>query len=263
MMTKHDNYTVYDYDNLEHGSNLKIDHTVYFDGDPDISDLTSKSIEKIQAMRDKSVSREDAAYEKLRQAVKQWEKEAAITRRYDRAIEYLKIPEAEHTSNEWVKGNSSLDYTSRSNRVYKMSCRIYERSSWRTDSKKYEVTWFIYTNSPKDNGNTQLAGQERTFNTKEDAEKYLSGRIKAYEHLFTEITPPVPDNLIRNFSLYVQILPGYITESMLKEQSAEKAENPLPEKKPSIRKQLAELKQQKNNTSKQEPQKKRSEPEIS
>lgn len=263
MMTRHDNYTVYDYDNLEHGSNLKIDHTVYFDGDPDISDLTSKSIEKIQAMRDKSVSREDAAYEKIRQAVKQWEKEAAITRKYDRAIEYLKISETEHTSNEWVKGYSSLDYTSRSNRVYKMSYRIYERSSWRTDSKKYEVTWFIYTNSPKDNGNTQIAGQERTFNTKAEAEKYLNGRIKAYEHLFSEITPPVPDNLIRNFSLYGQILPGYITESMLKEQAAEKAENTPPEKKPSIRKQLAELKQQNKGVSKQEQTKKRSEPEIS
>ena len=105
MTTKYDNYTVYDYDDLEHGSNLKIDHTVYFDDDPDISDLTSKSIEKIQAMRDKSVSREDAAYEKLKQSVKQWEKEAAVTRRIDRAIEYLKIPETEHTSNEWVKGN--------------------------------------------------------------------------------------------------------------------------------------------------------------
>ena len=239
MTTKYDNYTVYDYDDLEHGSNLKIDHTVYFDDDPDISDLTSKSIEKIQAMRDKSVSREDAAYEKLKQSVKQWEKEAAVTRRIDRAIEYLKIPETEHTSNEWVKGNSSLDYTSRSNRVYKMSCRIYDRSSWRTDSTKYEVSWFIYTNSPKESGNTQIAGQERTFNTKAEAEKYLNGRIKAYEHLFCEITPPVPDNLIRNFSLYGQILPGYITESMQKEKSAEKAENPPPEKKPSPRRKTA------------------------
>ena len=42
--------------------------------------------------------------------------------------------------------------------------------------------------------------------------------------------------------MYGQILPGYITESMLKEQAAEKAENTPPEKKPSIRKQLADNK---------------------
>lgn len=248
------NYSVYDFDSLKHGANIKIDHTIYYKDDTDLSDLLSKPVDKVEAMRDKSVAREDTAYEKVRSAVRQWEKEAAVTRRFDRAIEYLNVPEAKHTSNEWIKGKSDFDYISISNKVYKMSYRIYERSSWRTDDKKYDVSWFLFANSPKDNYNFKIAGQDRVFNTKEEAQKYINGRIKAYEHLFTEISPPIPNDLVQCFSLYGHLLPGYTTEEMQKAQQAEE--------KPSIRKQLNELKGKSKEKTQTEPVKKRTEPEL-
>ena len=43
-------------------------------------------------------------------------------------------------------------------------------------------------------------------------QKYLDGRIKAYSHLFTEISPPVPKEYADGFRVNNQILPGYTIE---------------------------------------------------
>ena len=254
MKTDNSGYTSYDFDYLTEGSSIKLEHSIYVD-ENDMTDLISKPLEKIQAMRDNSAAKEKAAFEKVRQSAQGWEKQAAVTRRLDRAIEYLNVPETEHTSNKWIKGKDEYDYSNISNRVYKMSYRIYERSSWRTDAKKYDVRWFIYTNSPKEHSNVQVAGQEKVCNSKEEAEKYMQGRIKAYSHLFTEISPPIPKEYEKPFKVYGQLLPGYITEEMQKEQ-------PAKQEKPSVRKQLNTLKAQEKNIAPQEPGKTCSAPEL-
>lgn len=258
-MTENADFKSNDYDKLSHGSTLKIEHIIYLK-DRDMSFLISKPLEQLQAMRDGSVAKEKTAFEKMRQAAQNWEKQAAVTRQYDRAIEYLKVPEVEHSSNKWVKAKDEFDYNRISNRVYKMSYRIYERSSWRSDSVKYDVKWDIYTNSPQSQSSYRVASQERVCSTREEAEKYIQGRIKAYSHLFTEISPPIPKELEKSFMVYGQLLPGYITEEM---QKAQEAEKPKAAEKPSVHKQLAALKVQEKNTAPQEPGKSRSAPELS
>ena len=257
-MTENNGYHSYDFDYLTEGSNIKLEHSIYVD-ETDMSDLVSKPLEKLQSMRDSSVAKEKTAFEKVRQAARNWEKQAAVTRQYDRAIAYLEVPEVEHSSNKWVKAKDEFDYNRISNRVYKMSYRIYERSSWRTDTKKYEVRWDIYTNRPQSQNSYKVAGQERVCSTREEAEKYIQGRIKAYSHLFTEISPPIPKELEKSFMVYGQLLPGYITEEM---QKAQETEKPKAAEKPSVRKQLATLKVQEKNTPPQEPDKLRSAPEL-
>lgn len=258
-MTENNGYHSYDFDYLTEGSKIKLEHSIYVD-ETDMSDLVSKPLEKLQAMRDISVAKEKTAFEKVRQAAQNWEKQAAVTRQYDRAIEYLKVPEVEHSSNKWVKAKDEFDYNRISNRVYKMSYRIYERSSYRTDAKKYDVRWDIYTNRPQSQSSYKVAGQERVCSTREEADKYIQGRIKAYSHLFTEISPPIPKELEKSFMVYGQLLPGYITEEM---QKAQEAEKPKTAEKPSIRKQLTTLKaQEKSNTPPQKPDKTRSAPEL-
>lgn len=255
-MRENNGYHSYDFDYLTEGSSIKLEHSIYVD-ETDMSDLVSKPIEKLQAMRDSSVVKEKTAFEKVRQTAKDWEKQAAVTRRFNRAIEYLKVPEVSHTSNKWEKDR--YDKFTISNRVYKMTYDIYERSSWRTHAKKYDVRWSIYTNSPKDNYNLNVAGQERVCSTREEAEKYIQGRIKAYSHLFAEISPPIPKEYENAFRVYGQLLPGYITEEM---QKAQEAEKPKAEEKPSVRKQLAVLKSQEKSAAPQEPGKTRSAPEL-
>ena len=43
-------------------------------------------------------------------------------------------------------------------------------------------------------------------------EKYLNGRIKAYEKLFTEISPVIPPEYAEQFRVNGQLLPGYTVE---------------------------------------------------
>lgn len=200
-------------------------------------------------MREKNIAVEQSAYDKVREAAKEWEKAAAVTSRFDRAVEYLKVPQPTHTANQWVQGE--YDRNSVSNAVYQMSYRIYERSSWRNDDVKYDVKWNIYTNSPNSNYNVKIAGQERVFKTQAEAEKYIQGRIKAYAHLFTEVSPPIPKEYEKCFKVYGHLLPGYTTVEMQKAKEAEK---------PSIRQQLNSLKPQEKSTPKQA--KTRNEPEL-
>lgn len=42
--------------------------------------------------------------------------------------------------------------------------------------------------------------------------KYLEGRKKAYSHLFTEISPPVPEQYKDHFTVHGALLPGYTVE---------------------------------------------------
>ena len=87
----------------------------------------------------------------------------------------------------------------------------------------------------------------------------MQGRIKAYAHLFTENSPPIPDEYTRPFIVHGQLLPGYTTEAMQKAQETEKAKTA--EQKPSIRKQLNSAKVQKK-TESSLPTQKRSAPEL-
>ena len=256
-MRNENDYTVYEYDTLTPGYKAKIEHTVYSGNESDLSDLLKLTVGEISALKEKNIAQEQAAYEKAIGALKDWEALAANTRKYENALDYKSVPEVSHTSNKWEKDSS--DRFTISNKVYKMTYDIYERSSWRNNTVKYDARWHIYTNRPYTQISYKVAGQERACATREEAEKYIQGRIKAYSHLFTEISPPIPKDLEKAFMVHGHLLPGYVTEEMQKA-AAEKAEKPA-EKKPSIRKQLNELKaDQKKNP--QEPQKTRTENEI-
>ena len=92
-MRKGNDYTVYDNDTLTPGYKAKIEHTVYSGSESDLSDLLKLTVDEISALKEKNIAQEQAAYEKAIGALKDWEALAAITGRYERAIEYLKVPE--------------------------------------------------------------------------------------------------------------------------------------------------------------------------
>ena len=261
MQTENKDYTAYDRDTLSEGAQIKIEHTVYFNDDVDLSDLISKPTHEVMALKEENLAVERAAYKKVRETAQDWEKAAAVTNRLDRALEYLRTPEPKHSSNKWGKDEYG-NFDCISNKVYKMSYRINDYKNWRTNTVRYTVNWFIYTNSPKQNHNVQVAGQERTFGDKAAAEKYIQGRIKAYAHLFTEISPPIPKKYERAFKVYGHLLPGYTTEEMQQAKAAEKAEKSEVSEKPSIRKELKTLKAADKAKPELNPAKKRDTPEL-
>lgn len=247
---KYEQYEVYESDYHTVGSQIKLEHTVYA-VQSDLTELISKSPKELSTLLDKAKDAEEKAFQKVISASYGWEPKAMATRLIERAIEYQNTPEVQHSSNQWVsKDDTHKDI---SNKVYYMHIFSHEYSSWRTTSRRWETKWYVSTNSPVEGANPIIAQGERSFKTKDEMDKYLQGRIKAYSHLFTEISPPIPDDLLRPFTLHGHLLPGYIKASDVTKERDEK---------PSVRDKLNNFKAQVNSESKNAPSHKRSEVQI-
>ena len=90
------------------------------------------------------------------------------------------------------------------------------------------LSWYLHYNTVRNptpdltGDGWQIAGQrDKRFTEKADMERYLQGRIKAYAHLFTEISPPIPKGQEGRFSVNGILLPGYTVEASLEERVEE------------------------------------------
>lgn len=261
ILEKNKDYEVYRFDYLAEGSQLKLEHSVYC-ADADISSLIAQGADAVQAMCQDSMDGEKKAFDIVLAAAKQWEQQAAVTQKLNRALEYLHTPEVQHTANQWQPNPHNSDWDEISNRVYKMHCRIredtrYDRASETMVPAAWYVTWDIYLNSPKEGHNIHLAGQsQKRYTDKSAAIKYLDGRKKAYAHLFAEISPPIPKQYEQHFTVYGALLPGYTVEGQepvkTDRTAADVSEGgiPMPEKaeKPSVLGKLAAAKSQEKGT---------------
>lgn len=206
---------------LKPGEELKITSYVYYSaGNRDISDLVRLPIDELTEREAASVAAEEAICEQVSNKVGEWEQQAAQTVRIRQAKQYLRTIPVKHTANQWKEDRYGLHEMS--NMVYKFSWRVYDRTSWSHTAQKsvavaWELSWhltFNTTSSPDLTGNGwQIAGQERkAFKDKAVMEKYLQGRVKAYAHLFTEISPPIPMEHKKRFCVNGALLPGYTVE---------------------------------------------------
>lgn len=224
-MEENKDYRVHRSGDLSEGYRLRIEHSVTCEN-VDISSLIAQGAETVQAMRQDSIEGEKKAYDIVAAAAKQWEQQAAVTQRLDRALAYLRTPEVEHTGNRWQPCRGNSDVEEISNRVYKMFCRIREDTKYDREMKQsvpvaWYVTWDLYLNSPREGYNIHLAGQDRKrYTDKAAALKYLDGRKKAYSHLFAEISPPVPKEHENCFAVNGVLLPGYRVEGREQEKAS-------------------------------------------
>ena len=156
-------------------------------------------------------------------AARQWEQQAAATQTINRALEYLRTPEIEHTGNQWKDTDNWRADQKISNRVYQMTCSIWEDTKYDRETKQsvpiaWYVTWEVRIHSPKQGYGAKIAGQnQKRYTDKNAAIKYLDGRKKAYSHLFTEISPPIPKEYEHHFyfsMVHGTLLPGYTVEGL-------------------------------------------------
>ena len=227
-------YTSYDFDSLDASHKMKIDRTVYFDTTgEDIASLTALPLTELQQMRQESTDAEQTIFESLQQQAKAWEEQAGRSALLGKAIEYVMTPPVKHTSNKWEK--TDYDWHTRSNAVYQITYHIYENTRYDREQQKsvpysWSLTWSVRTNGPDNGRNVRIAGQERkTYSDKAAMEKYLAGRIKAYDHLFTEISPVIPKEYAQQFKVNGQLLPGYTVEGEEAQKQPEAAITPEPE----------------------------------
>ena len=206
-------YHAYDRDELKPASSIRVEHIIYEnEQESNVEDFLSVPLQDLVASREKSVEAEREVFGQLKSLVEKWERQAGVTLLYDKAIEYLKTPASKHTSNQWV--DDGYRYII-SNAVYQMSYSISENTRYNSQLQKvvpysWTLRWSVYTNAPRPSRQIKIAGQDRkVFTTMEGLNKYLTGRIKAYQHLFTEIYPEIPKECADCFKINGMLLPGY------------------------------------------------------
>ncbi|HFG2299520.1 TPA: antirestriction protein ArdA [Clostridioides difficile] len=209
-------YTSYDHDKLEAAETMRIERRIYFEAkDGDIAPYASLPIAQLLSMRSESAAAEQTFFDDLKERAAAWEEQAGKTLLLDKALEYVRTPHVQHTANEWQK--NEYNRHTRSNRVYQMNYYIYENTRYNQEAQKsipysWTLTWSVRTNSPS-RTQAKIAGQDRkVFTDKAAMEKYLNGRIKAYDRLFTEISPPIPQEYAEYFKVNGMLMPDYIIE---------------------------------------------------
>jgi len=228
MAENHDFYNVYTYsDNLSHGDEMTIKHSISIrDEAIDLSDLIVMPIGKLEALRTASAEKETNIFQNLREAVKEWEEQAANTRLLDKAIEYEKTPPSRHSLNQWELneyGSHSI-----SNMVYKMTYSVREDTKYDLNKRisvpaAWYLSWSLCINDPGPfySRVKKIAGQERKrFTDKTAMEKYMKGRIAAYASYFAEVSPPIPQEYLHHFKVNGHLLPGYTPEEKQPEHAA-------------------------------------------
>ena len=217
-MRKTGYYSANDCDFLEEGEKLRLEHDLRFQpNDKILLPLVNASDFDLYELRALAVSGEKKVFEQLKELAKVWEQKAALTMLIDRALSYKRVPQVEHTSNQWQQSHYR-DTETVSNMVYKMSVSLHEDNHYDNDTGQFVsdawiVTWGVSLNTPDEYRTKKIAGQDRKrFSDKDAALKYIDGRKKAYTHLFTEISPPIPERYADRFSKNGLLLPGYVVE---------------------------------------------------
>ena len=217
-MRKTGYYSVNDFDFLEEGEKLRLEHDLRFQpNDKILLPLVNASYFELYELRALAVSGEKKVFEQLKELAEVWEQKAALTMLIDRALSYKRVPQVEHTSNQWQQSHYR-DTEIVSNMVYKMSVSLHEDNHYDNDTGQFVsdawiVTWGVSLNTPDEYRTKKIAGQDRKrFSDKDAALKYIDGRKKAYTHLFTEISPPIPERYANRFSKNGLLLPGYVVD---------------------------------------------------
>lgn len=267
-------YSAFDYgDDIYPGVSVKLEHNIsidYADEKPDLTPFIGLGRGVLTKARDASIEAEKSIFERIKASIGEWERQAAVTKTYGRALDYINTPKVSHTSNQWTR-NDYRDCETISNMVYEMNVSVWEDTKYdrATDTHipvAWYVTWNVYTNSPKQNYNTKIAGQDRKrYTDKAAAMKYIEGRKKAYANLFTEISPPIPPAYAHQFMVNDVLLPGYTITGYEPPVSTKTADEIISEilggdslsadKKPSVLKKLAEGKKDKSSPIKAEKKK--------
>ncbi len=150
--------------NLKPGDELQIQRRVYRFEPEDMTALAAMSVEELQALREDSIAKETAIFDKLCEDTGAWETQATETMLINLAMEYVKTKTIEHTGNQW-RPDGYNNGQEISNAVYKMHHHIYEETKYNRDSKQsvpvaWYLTWAVRTQSAGHYSGS-IAGQQR------------------------------------------------------------------------------------------------------
>lgn len=204
-------------DGVRPGESLMIQHRLSFNdwnAETHMAPLVGLSAAELESRKTASITLEKEVYAKLKKIAEEWDKQAAQTMLLERALEFVRTPEVQHTSNEWKEVKKGVWEIS--NRTYKMQYNISHNAAANT----YVVRWGIIYNAPKQPdsnknnywGDSQCVARQdnKKYPSMEAAQRYIQGRFDLYCHLFRELSPPVPHECKRMFSINGHLAAGYM-----------------------------------------------------
>lgn len=208
------------YTHLEAGRLFEITAYEHFQsGKEGFAELVKLPPEQLEELKKASAAKEKEIFGRICASTGEWHEQAQQTQQYQKAQEYARMLPVKHTGNQMQKGE--YDWYEISNIVYRLTWREYEQTRYDRGLQKsvtcaWELSWYLNYNTPRNPDDTsggRIAGQERKhFSDHAALEKYLQGRIKAYAHLFTELSPPIPEEHQKRFCVNGLLLPGYTVE---------------------------------------------------
>lgn len=223
-MEDNEYYSVHRYAHTDGEDRVKLDVSVSVNlKKSNLPELIQMPAEELEAMREESKAAAKGAMLQLEQSsAEEWATQAAQAILLKKALEYVRTLPVKHTSNIWTE-TSNRGHFEISNMVYKMTYHIYDRTEYdRKLQKSVPVAWYVnwdvsynvpreyYSDHYYSRSGAGIADQrDKRYTDKAAAEKYLQGRIAAYAHLFTELSPPIPEDKTELFTINGILLPGY------------------------------------------------------
>ena len=207
---------------LREGSYLTVQRSLNYRGErADFTPFLDVPIKELEQRLKASKADEQKIYDQLQEAAKAWDEHGAQTLLLQKAIEYLKVPEVQHTANEWKqKKDGSWEI---SNLVYKMTFNIVKtgdewKLSWELSytAPGLSVGYWEYTRSPRQR--IEYEGNKK-YKTLEGAQKYIQSRFDRYAEYFETLSPRIPKEAKPLFSVNGQLLQGYAIMRQVKKES--------------------------------------------
>ena len=210
-------YTVSSYTgNLREGQHIEVRRQLLYLGEnADFKPFAQFPVKELEKRLKKSLRAEKKVFDEMQAAIKAWDQHGAETLLLQKAIAYVRTPAVKHTGNEWKRRKDGTWEIS--NFVYQMAFKIEQRSD------EWRLTWGLrytapalpkdYTPSPYDSWTKRWIERENSkkYKTPDGAQKYIQAKFDQYTVLFMELSPPVPEEVRRLFSVSGQLLPGYTT----------------------------------------------------
>lgn len=203
---------------LHEGSQINVQRQIIYHGDnADFTPFLEVPHKELEKRLKDSIAEEKKVFNDTQEKLKAWDGHGAQTLLLKKAIEYLKTPTVEHTTNEWKQGKDGTWEIS--NLVYKMTFKI------KKNGDEWKLAWelqytapglskdhYYYPSDTTPRKRIEYEGSKK-YKTKEGAQKYVQGKFDQYISCFEALSPPVPVQVKSLFCVNGQLLQGYSVAS--------------------------------------------------
>lgn len=193
---------------------ILLNHGVYLRSEADISDMVTMDRSDLEMLLDENAQKEASVWQQIERLMDEYDFFWVRRLLLWQALRWKDTLPVNHTENKWRKGGHD-DVETISNMVYRMWMRVNTSKHYDSGTGEYKVdAWYVTYrlayNSPL-NANAECIAKvdDKRFIDYEAMLKYIAGRKKAYAKYFTEISPAIPKDKAKLFSVCGTLLPGY------------------------------------------------------